>query len=219
MRFAIALLACALAFMAVQPAGATILTVQNLGGAASGFDITTNPPNPVAPDPNNNLLVIWNEKQNVQLTSDLLVDRVADPNAPFVTGTTNNYKILAGTIVSSHYVQWDPNGSGSVTADLVFDSDIFAFITADSKMFGSDDALGLDYLDYNDFTARGLEAGDTTSINGNTVSINWTATSPGDWTRLITAYSPAAEVPVPGAAMLLGSGLLGLLGMRFRRRF
>lgn len=217
MKYKALLLACLLAFAWGQSARATILDVQNLAGDALGFDITDTPPNPVAPNPNNNLLVVWNEKQNVLLEADLAVDRVADPNAPFVTGTSGNYKIKAGTIVSSHYVQWDPDGSGTVLADLIFDSDIFAFITADAKMFASDEALGLDGLDYSDFTFRGLESEDSTAINGSTVSIDWSATNPGDWTRLITAYSPAAEAPAPAALWLLATGLGGLAALRKRK--
>lgn len=156
--------------------------------------ITTNPPNPVAKDPNDGILLIWNEVQNFELTDDLRVDRVADPNAPFVIQDRIGYKIAAGTIVSSHYVQWDnlPGGTSTVSATIAFDSEIFAFITADQNMFDSDEQLGLPGLDYNDFALRGLEGGDTTVMRGNEVDIDWGAGSPGDWTRLITAFSSSA---------------------------
>lgn len=172
---------------------ATLVSITNVTGA-NGAQITTNPPNPVSKDPNQGILLAWDEVQNFQLLQDLRVDRVADPNASFILPDGSGYKIRAGTIVSSHYIQWD-NGSGAsntVGATITLDSDIFAFITADQKMFDSDAPLGLPGLDYNDFGSRGLESGDTTTINGSAVDINWTATSPGDWTRLITAFSPAA---------------------------
>jgi hypothetical protein len=218
MKFSALIITCLLTFIAAQQAGATAISINNLGGDAVSAEITDTPPNPVNPDPNDNRLLVWDEVQNITLTSNLAVDRVADPGASFVTGSSGNYEILAGTVVSSHYVQWDPDGNGDVTADLVFDSDIFAFIVADSKLEDSDPILGLPGLDYNDFFNRALESGDLTTISGNTVSIDWGASSPGDWTRLITAFSPAAEVPVPGAVYLLGSGLLGLLGLRSRKR-
>ncbi len=85
----------------------------------------------------------------------------------------------------------------------------------------SDAFLGLPGLDYADFTARGLESGDVADFNGPNVDIAWTASSPGDWTRLITAYSPGGDngssVPEPGTLALLGLGLAGL-GLQRRRR-
>ena len=205
-------------FLCITTAHATAITVTGLSGANS-WDITTTPPDPVVKDPNDGVLLIWDEVQNSTLTTDLQVDRVADPGASFVIPDGGGYKIIAGTIVSSHYVQWDPESgnSSTVIGTLHFDSDIFAFITADQKMFDTDEILGLPGLNYNDFLYRGLEPGDSTSIDGHQVVINWTASSPGDWTRLITAYSPAAAVPIPTSILLLGSGLLGLL--RFRRKF
>jgi len=183
-------------FAATTPSQATLLSFSGVSGANSAA-ITTTPPNPVVKDPNDGILLAWNEVQNFQLLSVLRVDRVADPNAPFIAPDGSGFIIKAGTIVSSHYLQWDPGAgsSNTVNATIHFDSDIFAFIIADQKMFDSDAPLGLPNLDYNDFTARGLEAGDTTTINGDEVTIRWTATSPGDWTRLITAFSPAAAIP------------------------
>lgn len=217
MRNAVLIACLLLIIAAAQSAGATATGVQNLSGAAIGYEITNNPPNPVASNPNDNMLIIWDEVQNLVLTNDLPVDRVADESASFLTGGPGSWAIKAGTTVSSHYVQWDPSGTGTVVADLVFDSDIFAFIVDDQKLFDSDETLGLPGLNYNDFTNRALESGDLTAINGNIVSINWFASSPGDWTRLITAFSPTAAVPVPAAVYLLGSGLLGLAGFRFRK--
>ena len=180
-----------------SPAEATLSSFSNVTGAV-GAVITDTPPNPVVKDPNDGILLAWNEVQNLQLQNDLAVDRVADPNAPFIQPDgSGGYLIKAGTYVSSHYLQWDP-GTGSsngVQATIHFDSEIFAFMTADQKLFDSDAFLGLPGLDYNDFPSRGLETGDTTVFNGSEVDIDWYATSPGDWTRLITAFSPAAAFP------------------------
>ncbi|MEO0425250.1 MAG: hypothetical protein AAF184_23135, partial [Pseudomonadota bacterium] len=161
-------------------------------------------PDVVEQNPDDGILLVWDEVQNFTLTQDLRVDRVADPNADFIQPVGSDFLILAGTVVSSHYVQWDP-GNGSeerVDTTMVFDSDIFAFVTSDQNLFDSD-FLGVPGLDYNDFGLRGLENGDTTSFGNDLsrVDISWRATSPGDWTRVITAFSPGA-VPVPAPAGL-----------------
>lgn len=190
-------------------------------------------PNPIVANPNNGVLLGWDEKQNVTLTTNLYVDRVANASASFIGSDTAGTYIEAGTVVSSHYFQWDP-GSGSnrrVTAQLDFDSDIFAFITSDSNLFDSDSVLGLNGFDYADFGLRGLESGDTTDFgpggDDSLVDISWRASSPGDWTRLITAFSPGGEgsgdpsppavsVPEPGSAILLAVGFLALFSRRMR---
>ena len=167
---------------------------------------------------NDSILYVWDEVQNLTLTSDLYVNRVADNAASYVDFDGSNYYIKAGTIVSSHYVQWDPGNDTRVKATLNFDSDIFAFIISDSFLANSDSQLGLSSINYGDFTNRGLERGDTTNFNGGSVDINWNATSPGDWTRLITAYSPGGEVPVPTTILLLNSGLLCLVGVSRKKQ-
>jgi hypothetical protein len=196
------------------PASATLVGFRNVSGANSA-QITTSPPNPVAENPDDGILLGWNERQNVTLTSDLKVDRVFDATAPFVEAVSGGFVIKAGTIVSSHYLQWD-SGNGSserVDATIELDAQAFAFITADQKLFDSDAVLGLPGLDYNDFGLRGLENNDTTEFNGPNVDISWRALSPGDWTRLITAFSPAAAPELstqgsPGLAAELDFGLV-----------
>jgi hypothetical protein len=202
--------------IALSPLSATFIAITDvIGGTAQ---ITATPPNPVIQDPNDGILLAWNELQNVELTEDLRVDRVFDEDAPFVQKISGGFLIRAGTIVSSHYLQWDPAGaSGRVEATIELDSQVFAFMTDDQKLFDSDDLLGLPGLDYNDFVDRGLEGNDSTTFNGAKVDISWRATSPGDWTRLITAFSPAA-IPEPSTVALLALGSLGLLLLVRRRR-
>ncbi len=177
----------------------------------------------VTANPNDNRLLAWDEVQNFTLTADLRVDRVFDETADFVMPVGTDFLIKAGTVVSSHYLQYDgPRFQATVTLD----SEIFAFITADQNLFDSDAQLGLLGLDYNDFTFRGLEAGDTTTFDGNSTAINWATSSPGDWTRLITAFSPGgeddmdnvSEVPLPATLPLLVTALVAAAGAARRPR-
>ncbi|MGJ8681909.1 hypothetical protein [Paraglaciecola sp.] len=160
--------------------------------------ITNSPPAVVTPNPaDNNLLTVWDEVQNFTLTSNLTVNRVFDPAADFVIDNGNGtFDIKSGTIVSSHYVQWDAVDSGArIEATLKLDSQVFGFIYSDNLLFSTDIFLGLDSINYNDFTYRGLESSDSIAFSGSNTSINWYASNPGDWARLITAFSPAAVQP------------------------
>ena len=212
----VAMLTAAGCVMLSQPASATLVSVTSCTRACT---ITDTPPNPVVPNPNDGL-TLWNERQNVTLVEALAVDRVFDPSASFVSGSDGNFMLAAGTVVSSHYVQFDPEGGAfaRIEATITADSQIFAFITEDQKLFDSDAVLGLPGLDYNDFFMRGLELSDETDFNGTSVDIFWNAQNPGDWARLITAYSPtAASVPAPPALPLLAAGLAAM-GLTARAR-
>ncbi len=199
-------------------ATATLVDFSSCVGANS-CTITTTPPNPITQNPNDGILLAWDEVQNYTLTSRLYIDRVFDDTASFVGTDANGLYLEVGTIVSSHYFQWDPgNGSASrVDATVNTDSQVFAFITNTQKLSDSDAQLGLPGLDYADFGLRGLESGDTTVFNGGAVDLSWRASSPGDWARMITAFSPAAVVPVPATVWLFGSGLIGLIGVARRK--
>lgn len=206
-------------FLLSTPANATLLGFSNCSGALS-CSVTTTPPNPVTQNPNNGILIGWDEVQNLTLTADLKVDRVFDLDAPFVKQENGHFFIKEGTIVSSHYLQWDPTptSTSTVSATINLDSPVFAFITSDQNLFDSDAALGLPGLDYNDFTLRGLESTDTTNFNGNDVDITWIARSPGDWTRLITAFSPGGVEPTPIPTPALLPGLIGMGTAAIRKR-
>jgi len=198
---------------------ATLIELSDCIGA-NACTITTTPPNPVVQDPNDGILWAWDEVQNFTLTEALRVDRVFDESASFVTAIAGGgYWLAAGTIVSSHYLQWDPGegSSSTVSATIKLDSQVFAFMTDDSNLFASDEFLGLPGMNYSDFVYRGLEVEDTTNFNGTDVDINWTASTPGDWTRLITAYSPAA-VNIPEPEMFGLFLLFLLLNQQIKRK-
>ncbi len=213
-------LACAVLVSGLtSTAQATITGFSNCSGANS-CEVTLTPPNPIAQDPNNGILLAWDEVQNLTLTEKLYVDRVFDDTVSFVGSDAGGLFLKAGTVVSSHYFQWDPgNGSSArVDATVQTDSQVFAFITQTQKLFDTDALLGLPGLDYADFGLRGLESGDATIFNGGDVDLSWFAGSPGDWTRMVTAFSPGAVVPVPASAWLFASGLLALTGVMRKKK-
>jgi len=57
---------------------------------------------------------------------------------------------------------------------------------------------------------RGLEPGDSATINGSQqILFDTTANSPGDYIRVLTAFSPgAAATPEPGLLRMVGGGRL-----------
>ena len=214
--------AVGLATLIATQAHATLVSITDCAGEAESCEIIVPASgSTITKNPNNRRIYAWNELQNFTLSEDLFVNRVFDETASFVEKiNNNNFKILAGTVVSSHYVQWD-NAGGTLqraTATINADSQIFAFITDDQYLFDSD-FLGLPTLNYNDFTNRSLEADDYTTFNDQSVDISWNAGTPGDWSRMITAYSPMGAVPLPAALpmLLAGMGLLGFAGRRRRR--
>ena len=145
-------------------------------------------PNPVRPDPNDGLLLVWRERQNVLLPRDVRVNRVLTQADAF-----DGQIIQAGTVVSSYYLQWDPlHPRGRVSATLHFDDTVAAAITADHELFATDPVVGLPTLDYADFTLRGLEPEDEITFHGTRVDIVLRASSPGDWVRLITLQTPGS---------------------------
>jgi hypothetical protein len=81
------------------------------------------PPNPwtiISNGYNDNILYVWDELQNITLSEPLFVDWVTDPTADYVVPLEKGYYIREKTIVSSHYVQWDPANAKSVSAILHF---------------------------------------------------------------------------------------------------
>lgn len=195
-RFIIAALASTLL---AAPAHAAIVGGAVTGGTAGGTFIQITPApgftvgNNNQQDPN---LYAFNEVQNHTLTTAI-------------------GSIAAGTVVSSHYVFFDPAPSRSVIGGVTFDSAILAIITATGDLLASDPELGLSWVNYLNPAARGLEQGDTVSITGNTMSLRWTASTPGDYVRVITVG--AVPEPQTWAMMLLGFFGLGTAIRRARR--
>jgi hypothetical protein len=207
------LMLASLTVLFAVPASASIIggtvtggSAQTAGGAfvllAVPF-IQSTPVNTVGNDtfqsPN---LYGFNEDQNVQVTGPLVVDVGSSP-------------IPVGTIVASHYIFFDPV-SASIVGTVDFDSDILAIITSTNNLFDSDYLAntGVTYLNP---SARGLEVGDSVTISGlRQIRFDTTAGTPGDYVRVLTAFSPGAAVPEPGAGLLFVGGV-GLIWMLRRR--
>ena len=158
------------------------------------------PPNSVGNDnfqsPN---LFGFDEDQNILITAPLTANVGLNP-------------IPAGTIVASHYIFFDPGPTERVVGTVTFDSDVLAIFTSTGTLADTDFLAntGVNYLNP---TNRGLEAGDSVTISGpQSILFDTTASSPGDYVRVLTAFSPAAvEVPEPRTIETLGTGLALLL--------
>lgn len=156
----------------------------------------------------------FDEGQNIAITMDLNVDILADG----MGGEAGAGIINMGSTVASHYIFFDPAGLTSQVGTVTFDSDIIAVITSTPNLQASDTLIntGVTYLNPG---LRGLEGGDDVSIIGlDTIEVDWTAGTPGDYVRVLTDFSPGAVVPVPAAVWLFGSALLGLVGVSKRRQ-
>ena len=207
------------AFALPLAANATVIGGSVTGGDAAtrggtfvklSLPLSSSPANTVGSDNFDDWnLYAFDERQSVTLTSDLGVDMLWNTGSPGL--------LTAGTVVSSHYVFFDPPGSALVNqlGTVDFDSDILAVITSTSRLNNSD-FLGLTAVNYVATGFRGLEAGDTVSISGpRTISLDWAAYSPGDYIRVLTPAS--SPVPAPGTFILMLVGFAGWTLSRFAR--
>lgn len=158
-------------------------------------------------------LYAFDEDQNISIVSTVLVNIGTSP--------------VAGQIVASHYVFFDPAGGRTQKGYVDFDADIFGIITSDS-LLGASDFLANSGVTYVSPTLRGLESGDVVAIdpgNASRLLVDWFAGTPGDYVRVLTMESPSAleppaefDVAEPGVLFLFGFGLAGLRSVRRKRR-
>ena len=100
-----------------------------------------------------------------------------------------------GLIVASHYIFFDPE-SGSQVGTVTFDSPVVAIITRSTNLAASDYLIN-NGVNYQNPGARGIEGGDRVKIiRIDTIEISWYASSPGDYIRVLTLYSPSAGEPL-----------------------
>ncbi len=162
------------------------------------------PPNSVGNDnfqsPN---LFGFDENQNIVLAAPLEVNVGTSP-------------LPVGTTVASHYLFFDPGPSQHVIGTVDFDSDVLAIVTSTSALAASD-FLANTGVNYLNTAARGLEPGDSVTISGpRQILFDTNASTPGDYVRVLTTFSPAA-VPLPGGGALLGGGLVMMVALHGRK--
>lgn len=202
-----------------SPASATIVSGVVTGGNSlnqGGIFVKLTVPFTVS-DPDNTVgnntfqdpnLYGFDEGQNINITNDISLDILADG----LGGGSGPGIVPTGSTVASHYVFFDPTGVTTQVGTVSFDSDIFGVITSTQNLLASDFLIntGVNYLNP---SARGLEPGDKITITGlRTITVDWFASTPGDFVRVLTDFSPGAVVPIPAAIWLFGSGMVGLVG-------
>ena len=206
MKFTLAFAAAALA-LGISSASASVVDGAVTSGSGdftqldgtSTFTVGNN--NFQSPD-----LFAFDELQNVLLTADLAADVGLDP-------------ILAGTVVSSHYVFFDSAPFVRQQGYVDFSSEILGIATSTATLAASD-FLGSSSVTYLNPTLRGLEAGDSASIDGTLSTrllVNWRASTPGDYIRVFTA-GEVSPVPVPAGLVLMLTALGGLGAARKLRK-
>ncbi|MCP4274791.1 MAG: hypothetical protein GY779_00345, partial [Gammaproteobacteria bacterium] len=176
-------------------------SITNAYGRTGVTSEIISPPSAVGNDNHQvDVLYAFNELQDFTLTDDLRLD--------------GSSVISAGTIVTSHYVFYDPRLYTEIGGTFTFDTDILGVISETSALSDSD-FLGATGTSYLSPSLRGLEGEDSYSFLDEILNINFKARTPGDYIRVITAGAP---VPIPAAAWLFVSGLLGLISYSNRNK-
>ncbi len=213
-----ALIVITLILVSYVNAEASILLGEVTGGRAftkGGTFVVLDPPISVVDRNNLQSFNLWgfDEDQAVLLNSPLEVNQ----------GYGIGDFVPTGTLVSSHYVIFDPKGYTRMIGYVEFDNDILGVMTKRKTLLASD-FLGHDSVFYINSSLRGLEGGNRVWVEENNprrLYINTTASSPGDWVRVITgAVEPTdSAVPEPTSLLLfgLGASALGIARRKFKK--
>lgn len=165
-----------------------------------GINYQTIAPPPQVGQNNHNdpTLYAFNELQDVTLGNDLFVD---------------GGSISAGTRVNVHYVFFDPDGPSRAVGDVTFDGDILGVMSSRFLLVASD-FLRAPSTNYNSpfSILRGLESNDAYAFLDDKLFVDFRASSPGDYIRVVTT------VPIPPAIILFFSALVSLTLFRRRQR-
>lgn len=113
--------------------------------------------------------------------------------------------------VKSWYIFFDPACKGVVHAEITFSDAIADWIISKPELDSTNITYAKDGINYGSVPRTGLESRDFYAISGNTLTIDWKASDPGDHIRVLTS------IPEPQTYALLLAGL-GLVGAASRRR-
>jgi len=136
---------------------------------------------------NDHNLRAFDEGQNLSFANSFNVDILA---------TTGNPGILSEGTYASHYIAYDPENSG-IEGCVDFDADIEAIITSTSNLQATD--VFQDFATtgaiYQNPGLRGLESNqdDVVIVGSDTVCLAFRASTPGDFIRVLTSFSPLGE--------------------------
>ncbi len=208
----------AISALNVQAGIITIGTGIEFVGSSAGLDLTE------GQIESNTKIRVYSEQLNYTLTTNIAVDDTSIGSV----GNSVSGTILTGTLVDSYLVHFDKVGSnsidlalgGNVIADMGVE--ILGIIFTSTRLNASDTELGL-ASSYSTSSVRGLEfTNDDTyglaTIGGflRNLRMDLETSTNIDEIRIIT--TAAAPVPVPAAVWLFGSALLGLTGIRRRKK-
>ncbi len=185
-RFLIYSLLLGLALLSAIPAAGAILST-------TPVVVEVPAPATVMPGMNtsNDRILAFNEQQCVTLDRLMSVNGALDGEVPY---PFVGFPIPAGTDISCHFLHFDPSGAANASGTVTFDSDILGVIVTDPDLDASDSVCGLPGTAYpTSVTDRGAELpGDSASIDlgTRTVTVDLTASNPGDQLRVITRCVP-----------------------------
>ncbi|MAS06769.1 MAG: hypothetical protein CL534_19070 [Ahrensia sp.] len=153
-------------------------------------------------------LYAFDEEQNIFLTTPLSFD----------VGPAGAGQVSANQYVASHYVFFDPAGTLRIQGYVDFDAPIIGVATSKDNLDASDILLN-NLVTYLSPSLRGLEANDSVwidSASSSRLRVDFTASSPGDYVRVFTQFSPTAAIPLPATAPLLAAAMcwFGLISWR-----
>lgn len=116
----------------------------------------------------------------------------------------------------SWLIFFDPRGTQSVTGTITFGETIAGLFTTSDDINVNTAAYRLTpTVTYGDNALTGLETNDAASFAGNVLSIDFSASDPGDHVRVLTNVVPE---PSTYALMTLGLAAMGIVSRRQRRR-
>lgn len=182
------------------PAAADVVGGQVTGGSSGGvFQLIAAPPT-VGPDAFQSPdLLAFDERQDIELLAPL-------PLRPGVVAGP-------GSVLSSHYVAFDPDGPSSLGGLVDFDEPIVGILRG-GQLAGTNALFGLPGTVYASPPGIGPEPNDGIQIVGQQLRralVQFTANSPGDHFRVLTG----TVVPEPSTMMLV---VIGSLAATTRRR-